>query len=512
MLNNIQIEDMKQIKRIIIRHGYDAETMKRYFKLVYKLRETITNLRVSPTFDRQPQSLNLHYLPEFKSLTHLEIRISPLRHPGNIDFINILRLCPKLQSLSFMQRYASPPLPLSKKLMVHNNLKHLDLYLGEFPRHYVTFITSCIPPTIDHFTLLVEDAKKNWICSGLAETMLVDQFLAHLGKIKDMKLSLKRIMQQRPHSGYLYHMARTWHFANRIRGRKEKMITKANFQLISPTDYLQCYYQFKVRENKYFDLCLAFHVNPESLEDVPTNDMEDLTMINSIKITPYYNIVLLQFIRYIVKRCTRLSRIFVHSNNSLQADSIIFAPIAMRSDREEETTFPLGHVTTPTEENILFASYSCISLHESFLQSISQMFPKIEAVRITGCDFEGPIIRIDLGGLEHLRRIELDPKQICRKESVLFAVHLEHYGTVNYYFFKRLIQGLQEIMGPFELISMNEGWQEEEDCIVINIFCFKVEELKIQWSFADEIYPTTSGLLIPYTVHPLSDYKSRSFD
>jgi hypothetical protein len=109
-----------------------------------------------------------------------------------------------------------------------------------------------------------------------------------------------------------------------------------------------------------------------------------------------------------------------------------------------------------------------------------------------------------------LRRIELDPKQIYQKEGVLFAVHLERYGTVNY-FFKRLIQGLPQIMGPFELISKSEGWQEQEDCIVINIFCFKVEELEIQWSYADERYPTTSGLLMPYTVHPLSDCKSRSY-
>jgi hypothetical protein len=119
---------------------------------------------------------------------------------------------------------------------------------------------------------------------------------------------------------------------------------------------------------------------------------------------------------------------------------------------------------------------------------------------------------LNLGGLEHLRRIELDPKQIYQKESILFAVHLEHYGTVNY-FFKRLIQGLQGIMGPFELISMSEGWQEEEDCIVINIFCFKVEELEIQWSYADEKHGAILGLQVPYTtVHPLSDYKSRSFD
>jgi hypothetical protein len=184
----------------------------------------------------------------------------------------------------------------------------------------------------------------------------------------------------------------------------------------------------------------------------------------------------------------------------------------MRIDKEEETTLPLGYVTTPTEENILFASYTCMPLHESFLQSISQIFPKIETVRIAGCNFEKEhIIRIDLGGLEHLRRIELDPKQIYRKESVLFAVHLERYGTVNY-FFKRLIQGFRGITGPFEPISMDEGWQEEEDCIVINIFCFKVEELEIQWSYADQSYPTTSGLLIPYILHPLSDYKLRSFD
>jgi hypothetical protein len=69
---------------------------------------------------------------------------------------------------------------------------------------------------------------------------------------------------------------------------------------------------------------------------------------------------------------------------------------------------------------------------------------------------------------------------------------------------------------------------------VINIFCLKVEELEIlwsyadeeleiqwtcadeeleiPWSYADEEYGAKSELQVPYTVHPLSDYKSRSFD
>jgi hypothetical protein len=369
----------------------------------------------------------------------------------------------------------------------------------------VTYITSCIPPAIEHFKLLSWDDEKDWIFPGFAETMLVDQFLAHLNKIKDMELSLTRKMQQRTYPGYVDLMARTWHFANSIRGSREKMITKANIRFISHiNEDDQHFLEFRVHENKYFDLSQTFFVNKnEILEDAPTNDMENLTMINSINIHYESHIFLLQFIRYIVKRCTRLSHIFVN-------DHIIFAPIAMTSGQEEDTTLPLRHVTTPTEENILFASYSYMSLRESFLQSISQMFPKIETVRIIGCDFEGPIIRIDLGGLEHLRRIELDLKQIYRKESVLFAVHLERYGTVNY-FFKRLIRRRPKIKSPFELISMNEGWQEEEGCIVINIFCFKVEELEIHWNYANAEYPTTSGLLIPYTVHPLSDYKSRSF-
>jgi hypothetical protein len=508
MLNNIQIEDMKQIKRIIISKGYNADIYELYFELVYKLRETITNINACPAICYQRKRFNTHSMPEFKSLTHLEIGFFS---PRDIDFITILRLCPKLQSLILKQHYGRPPLPPSKKLMIHNNLKHLDLNLREFPRHYVTYITSCIPPTIDHFRLLVTKEEKNWIFSGFAETMLVDQFLAHLSKIKDMELSLERIRQQRTHSGYIDLMARTLHFANSIRGRREKLITKANIRLISRIyEDVPHHLEFSVRENKYFDLSQTFYVNNEILEDAPTNDMEDLTVINSIKITPGSNIGLLQLIRYVVKRCTRLSHIFVLNNYSRTADYIIFAPIAMRSHREEETTLPLGHVTTPTEENILFASYSCVSLHEYFLQSISQMFPKIEAVRIAGCDFEGPIIRIDLGGLENLRRIELDPKQIYQKEGVLFAVHLERYGTVNY-FFKRLIQGLQETMGSFELISMNEGWQEEEGCIVINIFCFKAEELEIQWSYADDEYGAESGLQVPYTVHPLSDCKSRSY-
>jgi hypothetical protein len=412
---------MKQIKRIIIKQTHDAETDERYFELVYKLRETITNLDVSPPIYRQAPRFNLH----------LEI---DYHYPVDIDFITIPRFCPKLQSLILTQYYGIPPLPPSKKLMVCNNLKHLDLRLIEFLPHYVTFITSCIPPTIDHFKLLLWDDENNWICSGFAETMLVDQFLAHLSKIKDKEFSLRRRTQPKTH------------FANSIRGRREKMITKANIRLFSHTsEYVQRRLEFKFRENKYFDFSQTFYENNESLEDIPTNDIENLAMINNIKITTWSNIGLLQFLRYIVKRCTRLSRIFVD-------DRIIFAPIAMRIDKEEEMNLPLGYVTTPTEENILFASYSRIPLHESFLQSISQMFPKIEAVRIAGCYFEEPIIRIDLGGLEHLRRFEPDPRHIYRKESVLFAVHLERYGTVNY-FFKRLIQGLQETMGLFELIS-----------------------------------------------------------
>jgi hypothetical protein len=469
MVNNIQIEDMKQIKLIAIStKSRNAETMEPYFKLIYKLRETITNFSFFGNIPGQPQRINTRYLSELKSLTHLNINGSFLRD-------TILRLCPKLQNLILKQHYGTPPLPPSKKLMVYNNLKRLCLDLSEFPRHYVTYIMSCIPPTIDYFRLHVRDDEKNWICSGFAETMLVDQFLAHLSKIKDMSLSLERIRQQRTHSGDIDLMARTWHFANSIRGRREKMITKADIRPISCIEGdVWDPLEFWVREYKYFDFSTTLYVNNEILEDAPKNDMEGLTMINSIKIKPVSNICILQFLRYIVKRCTRLSRIFILNINSLDAYSIVFAPIAIRSYQEEETALPLGYVTTLTEENILFASYSCMSIDESFLQSISQMFPKIKAVSIAGCDFEEPIIRIDLRGLEHLRRIELDPKQIYQKESVLFEVHLEHYGTVNY-FFRRLIQGHPNIMGSFELISKSEDWQEKEDCIVISIFCFKVE-------------------------------------
>jgi hypothetical protein len=252
MVNNIQIEDMKQIKRIIIGQGYDAETKKCYFELVYKLRETITNLSDIPTDTPEPPRFNIHNLPEFKSLTHLEIQ---RQFSGNIDFISILRLCPKLQYLLLNQSYSTPPLPPSKKLMVHNNLKSLYLFLLEFPRHYVTYITSCIPPTIDHFELSVIDDEKNWICSGFAETMLVDQFLAHLSKMRDMNLSLASKIQQRTHSGYVNQMARTWHFANSIQGRREKMITKAKIWLISCIEDAPPYLGFSARENKYFDLC-----------------------------------------------------------------------------------------------------------------------------------------------------------------------------------------------------------------------------------------------------------------
>jgi hypothetical protein len=503
MLTYIQIEDLTQIKRIIISKGQDAETKKRYLKLLYKLCETITHLSVYPPLLEH----DLQYFSKFKSLTHLEINFC---FPRDMDFIAILCLHPKLQSLILAQSYVTPPLSPSKKLIVHHNLKYLDLTLREFPRHYLTYITSCIPPTIDHFGLEVMNDKKNWILSGFAETMLVDQFLAHLSKIKDMKLALARKIQQRTHPGCVDMMAKTWHFANSIRGRREKMITKAHFMLLSPEEYHPICYNFRVRENKYFYINLQLYLDNESWGDIPTNNMESSAMINCIVITPWCDTDVLRFIRYIVKRCTRLSRIYVLNESSLTADHIIFAPVPTRTYREDETTLPHEYLTTSTKENILFASYSNMFLHKSFLRPISQMFPKIQAVRFTGCDFEEPIIRINLRGLEHLRRIELDLKQIYRKESVLFAVHLEHYGTVNY-FFKRLIQGLPKIMGPFELISKSGGWPEQEDCIVISIFCFKVEELEIQWSYADERYPTTSGLLIPYTVHPLSDCKPRSY-
>jgi hypothetical protein len=95
MMNNIQIEDMKQIKRIIISKRCNVETNISYFELLYKLHETITNLDASPAIYGQPQSFNIHYLPEFKSLTHLEIDYF---FPEDIDFITILRFCPKLQS------------------------------------------------------------------------------------------------------------------------------------------------------------------------------------------------------------------------------------------------------------------------------------------------------------------------------------------------------------------------------------------------------------------------------
>jgi hypothetical protein len=164
MVNNIQIEYMKQIKRITITQGHYGDTEERHFELEYKLRETITNLDAFPASYRQLRGLNPDYLTEFKSLTHVQI-INSLSE--GIDFITILRLCPKLQSLNLTQFYATPPIHPSKKLMVYNNLKRLYLNLPKFPRHYVTYITSCIPPTIDHFRLIVRNDEKNWIFPAL---------------------------------------------------------------------------------------------------------------------------------------------------------------------------------------------------------------------------------------------------------------------------------------------------------------------------------------------------------
>jgi hypothetical protein len=90
-------------------------------------------------------------------------------------------------------------------------------------------------------------------------------------------------------------IAKTWHVANSIRGRREKVITNANIWLVSDVEDFRCCSEFKVkvRENKYFDFNVTFYVNNEILEDVPTNDMENLTMINSINIIPMCDMFLL---------------------------------------------------------------------------------------------------------------------------------------------------------------------------------------------------------------------------
>jgi hypothetical protein len=151
-----------------------------------------------------------------------------------------------------------------------------------------------------------------------------------------MDLSPARKFEQMIHPECVDLMAKTWHFANIIRGRREKMITKVYFELFSPTDYLPRFYNFKVRKNKYFDFSATLSANNEGLEDIPTNDMYDWTMINSTHIIRRCNTDLLQCIRYIVKQCTRLSLIFVRYDIAFRP-IIIFAPIAMRG-RNDFTT------------------------------------------------------------------------------------------------------------------------------------------------------------------------------
>jgi hypothetical protein len=524
MINDMQTEDLKHIRSIIVPEAYpDSLLNKLYVELIYKLRGTITRFRVFSVFPyswRPNQSYpGLRYLSELKSLAHLSYHASALE---DMDFFTILRACPNLRSLYLYEIEATALVPPSKDLGIfHNNLKNLKMQLCRFPQHYMAYIINCIDPTIDLLELIISKEVDMYSIFFGFEMTLIDQFLAHLSKMKEMKLILSRYMLEETYPKCVNIMARTWHIVKCVRGnhRREKMITRASVFLALDPDSLQCH-RFIVRKNKHFSFHVAFNLlNNMNLEDVPKHDIEDVTMINSLTIRdermPSSNICLLQFIQYMVKRCTRINHIIVLNPYRYGTDHIVFAPIAMASvseyEEEENIQPPFECVTTPTEENILYASYSWMLLDKFFLKSTLQLFPNIETVKIDGCDFEESAISIDLTDLKHLRRIELDLAQVYKRKSALFAVHIENYGTINYFYERFYQYNDNKIFGPFEPASIIDNTQEKDDYLLVNIFCVKLDEMAIYHNYLDEKAPSYDfRFWDPFSVvHPLSDFLDR---
>jgi hypothetical protein len=161
MLNDMQVKDLKQIRYIFFNDRRSVEVKRLYIRLVHKLHDTITNfiiMRVYTYFDRQLKAykprLSLDCLSKLKKLTQLSIYIAL---PEGMEFFDILRVCPKLQSLlSIASSVAEPPIIPSNEVVI-KNLKRLDMNVHIFPRLHAKNIMSCIPSVIDTLVLSIAD-------------------------------------------------------------------------------------------------------------------------------------------------------------------------------------------------------------------------------------------------------------------------------------------------------------------------------------------------------------------
>jgi hypothetical protein len=511
MTHRIQVEQLQKIKRITISYNSHAGTNQCYFTLVYKLRDTITHLRLVRFLPQQMKgndlALGLRYLAEFKNLTHLEIQdTSP---PEGMEFFTVLEACPKLQHLSMLDATVSLSalLPSTTKLVAYKNLKLLRLHLDQFPEDYVKYITCCVPTTIERLELSIRYCGGNyWMYSG-QHIKLIDQFSKHLSLMKNLDFILPRKILEKTRQELEAMLAGTWRFVHKIRGsHRLNMITSAEIKLVSNSAELALslqYSRFSVRHNKYFNFRVPFFgaLNHElCLQSIPVDDMPDLTMIHSLKIhdqkLPMDTDSLLHFLQYMVKRCTRLDRIFgtntgfswAHGNLvNLVSTYVIFASTVLTS--AQDTSLPPIYVTTPTQENIVYACYSGLMLSHRFLQATCDMFPNLNTVRMDGCHFDQEGI-IDLCHLKHLYRLELNLRQVHKKNNVCFIVHMQDTTPMNYYY-KRTDSSFELVsIKKMRAVVQHQQRQEEgqNDSISIHIMCYKVDELHVQWSYANELH------------------------
>jgi hypothetical protein len=499
MTDYLPVEHLKKIRHVIHNRHSVRETNRRHFKLMYKLRDTITHLT---TQQFESKSI-VPILRDFKSLKYLEIRSL---YSTWMEFFTILQLCPQLQELSLSSLYKPPPPSSSIELVVHNtNLKRLRLEFGELPDYYVKYIVSCVPAAIDCFELGTNIDGIDWLFYG-QDITLVNQFCVHLGTMKNLDLKLYRRIRERTLPELQQQLARTWLIVNKIRGthRQKKMITSANIKLVSDPDELAvenygCH--FSISDNRYLNFSVAFPgvlgSGSFSLQDIPMQDLEDLAMIQSVEIhdqkLPEESDSLLQFMQYMVRRCTQLDRLFVLADNG--SCCLIFASAALTR------TSPQRYVTTPTEDNVRYASYSDILLSNHFLQATLQLFPNIQTLKLDGCEFKEPYISIDLSHLKQLHRLELRLKHIHQKNNMVFVVKMKEEKPINYCF-KRAVKIAGE--GPPEWASLNDETREKDEYILINILCFKVNEVEIQWSSAYQTHQSNGDAFYKYTVYPWS--------
>jgi hypothetical protein len=474
MVNHIQLEHLKQLTCVNILYSHASETIDLHLALMYKICDTITFLQVQDFRNIEP----IPFIRKFVKLTHLDTGRS---FTEGVDLFTILEACPNLQDLTILSTPVSLP---TKKPVVHQNLKDLKIEFSQFPEQYAIYMTSCIPTTINSLSIRIKD-DDDWIFTS-ENLAWIDQFSTFLSNPKKLNLVLSRMVQERTDEQIEAMLTRILRFTNIICGKhcQSSMITNAVIQLI-PTggfdDEQRC--EFIVHRNKYvyFSVPLygAFN-NSLCLQDIRVENKAYFTMIHSLSIhddmLPGRDTdSLLQFMQYMVKRCSRLDRLFVALDPFL--NNVVFAPAALTEVWDD--SLPLNYVTTPTEDNILYASYSDMVLSNRFLRTTLQMFPNIETVKLHRCNFEGLNITIDLSCLLHLRRLDICLKQIYTSSKVLFVVNMDNNAPLNYYFEKPT----KNI--PFTLVLKNSDVQEEEDCAVIKIICFKIDEIMMQWSYTD---------------------------